>query len=104
MIDFNSFYTFSGLFATGALVALMYRRFTLSGLLLTIAGAAGIGIFWERWSRLAGDDVHVTALFNPVMPTTAQWELLATHVPFLVCGVALIFMTARNRSYERSER
>ncbi len=97
MIDLHSFYTFSGLFAFGAVLALLYRCFTAAGLLLTTAGAGGVGIFWERWSRLAGDNVHVTALVSPAWPTTAQWELLGTHLPLLVCGVIIISALARKR-------
>ncbi|MBF6599335.1 MAG: hypothetical protein IVW36_02355 [Dehalococcoidia bacterium] len=65
-----------------------------------MSGSAGIGIFWERWSRLAGDDVHITALFNPVRPTTAQFELLATHLPPLLIGIGILSVMAWRRANE----
>ena len=100
MIAFDSFYTFSGLFLCGALVALANGWLTAAGVLLTVAGSAGVGIFWERWSLLAGDDVHVTALWTPVMPTRGQIELLGTHLPMLVIGVAILAALAWRRSAE----
>jgi len=99
--DVSPFYTFSGLFVFGALVAVMNRWLTLAGLLLTVAGAAGVGIFWERWSRLAGDNVRLAALLDPVRPTPGQLELLATHLPLLAVGVVILSAVAwRNRRAE----
>jgi hypothetical protein len=102
VIDLGSFYTFSGLFVFGALVAILNRWLTAGGLLLTIAGAGGIGIFWERWSQLAGDNVHITAFLTPVAPTEAQFRLLITHLAMLVAGVILIVTVARKQSANRS--
>ncbi len=102
VIDPDAFYTFSSLFVCGALVALMNKWFTAAGITLTVAGAAGVGIFWERWSSLAGDDVHVAALVNPVAPTRGQIELLATHLPMLLAGAGILAAVAWRRALERT--
>ena len=61
MVTLASVQTFSGLFAFLALVAVLNRCLTLGGLLLTVAGAAGLGVFWERWSLRTGYEVEVRA-------------------------------------------
>ena len=90
VVDSQSITTFSGLFVFFALVALFNRWFTLSGLLFTVAGAAGLGVFWERWSRLTGYDVQIQALWHPVAPTHNQTELLIVHALMLACGIGLL--------------
>lgn len=97
MIDVHSLQTFSGLFVFLALVAVLNRWFTLGGVLLTVAGAAGLGVFWERWSRLAGYEVQVRALWHPVRPTQAQYWLFASHGVMLLAGVLLLARVARRR-------
>ena len=97
MVDSQSLQTFSGLFVFFALIAAMNRWLTLAGLLLTVAGAAGVGVFWERWSRLAGYEVQVRALWHPVRPTSGQDWLLATHMGMLVIGLALLAWLAQRR-------
>ncbi|HYM15542.1 MAG TPA: hypothetical protein VEZ14_08275 [Dehalococcoidia bacterium] len=104
MIDFNSFQTFSGLLAFSALLAFFYRRLTTAAILLTISGAGGVGIFWERWSKLTGHDARVTALVSGVRPTNAQLWLFATHFPLLVLGVASLVVLARKGDSERNAR
>ena len=97
MVTFQSFATLSGLFLFFAFVALLNRWLTLGGLLLTVAGAAGVGVFWERWSRLTGYDVEVRAIWHPVPPTFAQAWLLGTHAAMLLGGVALLAWIAWRR-------
>jgi hypothetical protein len=95
MLNFTPFYTLSGIFVCAALVALMNARPLPAAMLLTIAGAGGLGVFWERWSQRTGDDVHVAALLHPVAPTAAQWALLTSHGALLLAGVAVVTWTAR---------
>lgn len=98
MLDFTPFYTLSGIFLCGALVALLNARPLPAAMLLTIAGAGGLGVFWERWSQRAGDDVHLAALLHPVAPTAAQWALLTSHGAILVLGIAVVAWTARREN------
>jgi hypothetical protein len=97
MIDTHSLQTFSGLFVFLALVCLLNRWLTIGGLLLTVAGAAGLGVFWERWSRLTGYEVQLRALWHPVRPTAGQDWLFATHTGMLLIGLALLAWLARRR-------
>ncbi|MGH7623001.1 MAG: hypothetical protein ACREMU_11725 [Gemmatimonadaceae bacterium] len=97
MIEINSIETFSGLFLFLALVALLNRWLTLAGILLTVTGAAGFGVFWERWSRLTGHEVQIQALWDPVRPTDGQIWLFATHMTMLVMGLALLSWLAARR-------
>ena len=103
MVDSQAITTFSGIFTFLAFVVLFNRWFTLSGLLFTVAGAAGIGVFWERWSRLTGYDVQVQALWHPVPPTHDQTELLIVHTLMLLCGIALSTALAWRHREERNQ-
>lgn len=98
MVDFGYFSTFSGILVFLAVFAAMHRRGTVSGLLLTVAGAGGVGVFWERWSRLTGDDVHVTALLHPVAPTFGEAALLVTHTALLAAGIVTVSICAARKS------
>ena len=86
-----------------ALVALMNAWYTVAGLLLTVAAAGGLGVFWERWSRLSGSDVHISAFLSPAEPTTGQWQLLTTHAPMLVIGATLLMWVAWRNSHRKRE-
>lgn len=96
-------YTFSGLLVFVAVVALTNAWYTVAGLLLTIAGAGGLGVFWERWSRMAGDDVHISAFLSPAQPTTGQWQLLTTHAPMLAIGATLLMWVAWRNSHPKGQ-
>lgn len=98
MIDLNSFQTFSGLLGFFAILALLYRRLMSAAILFTIEGAGGVGIFWERWSRLAGHQARITTLISGVRPTDAQLWLLSTHLPVLLIGVGLLIVIGRGQS------
>lgn len=101
VLDFTSFYTLSAIFLAGALAAIMNARPTVAAVLLMVTGSGGLGIFWERWSRRAGDDVHVTAILHPVAPTAAQWGLLISHGLILAVGIAMIAGVAWKRDRRR---
>jgi hypothetical protein len=73
----------------GAL-ALCYRRFAPAAVLFIIDGAAGVGIFWDRWSREAGHHVQISTLFAGVAPGGDDLALLATHLPLLLVGLAIL--------------
>jgi hypothetical protein len=98
MIDTHSLQTFSGLFVFLALIAVLNGWHTLGGLLLTVAGAAGLGVFWERWSRLTGYEVQVRALWHPVRPTGGEAWLFATHVTMLALGASLLLWASWRRT------
>jgi hypothetical protein len=87
---FNAFRTFSGLLTLLAMLALLAGRLTLASVLLIIDGSAGTGIFWDRWSRETGQHVEITALFSGVHPDRAEVGLLATHLPLLLIGIAML--------------
>lgn len=93
MPSMESFTTFSGIMAFLATVALLRGRYTIGATILIIAGAGGVAIFWDRWSREAGPHVQVQALLSPVMPTFEQFALLATHLPMLVAGLIILAIT-----------
>ncbi|MEX0800962.1 MAG: hypothetical protein WD379_07095 [Dehalococcoidia bacterium] len=94
MPDIGSLTTFSGLMAFFGTLCLLSRQFTGAGLLLLISGAAGTGIFWDRWSERAGDQVHVTALFAGHPPSPDETAMLATHLPLLILGGSLVVAVA----------
>lgn len=81
-----------------ALVCVLNGWFTAGGLFLTVAGAAGVGVFWERWSRLTGYEVELRALAHPVAPTSGEVALVATHGVMLLAGVALLLWHEWGRS------
>lgn len=96
-VGLDSLGTFSGLFTFFAFVALLNRRITTGALFLTVAGAAGLGVFWDRWSRLTGYEVQIRALWNPVTPTESQVWLFVTHLTMLMAGLALLcWLAARH--------
>ena len=95
MLDFSYLSTFSGILCFLAVFAALNRRPIAAGLLLTIAGGGGVGVFWERWSKRAGDDVHVVAILHPVTPTAGEASLLVTHLSLLVAGVIIVARFAR---------
>jgi hypothetical protein len=90
MIHFDAFRTFSGLLTLLAMLALLSRRLTPAALLLIIDGAAGTGIFWDRWSRATGHQVQLSALFSGALSRTSDLDLLVTHLPLLIIGLAII--------------
>ena len=70
-------------------------RWTIASTLFLIAGSAGLGIFWDRWSRETGEHVQVWALFAGQAPSGEQMALLATHLPMLALGIAILAIQAR---------
>jgi hypothetical protein len=90
MPSLASLTTFSGLLVLFGVLAILWSRPLVAGVLFTIAGAGGTAIFWDRWSRLSGHDVHLTALSSAATPAPGDLTLLATHFPILVVGAAII--------------
>lgn len=80
MPSVESLTTFSGLFAFLGTLALLNKRWTIASTLLIIAGSAGIGIFWDRWSRDTGHHVQIQTLFTGSAPSPEQLALLATQI------------------------
>jgi hypothetical protein len=98
--SFESLTTFSGIFVFCATLALWHRRYTVGATLLIIAGAGGVGIFWDRWSRDAGPHVQVQALFSSDAPSGEQLILLGTHFPLLVLGLVILAISSQRFKQE----
>lgn len=95
MPSLDSLATLSGLMVFFGTFALLYSRLTAAAALFMIDGAAGVGVFWERWSRETPHHMKVMAIFDGVTPSNAEWALLSTHLPVLLLG--LIILTAASR-------
>jgi hypothetical protein len=93
MPDINSLTTFSGVLSFLAVLALLWRRWGLSGTLFTIAGSAGVAIAWDRWSQRAGDQVHFGALFSGTPLKGSEIAMITSHGPLLIIGLALLTYT-----------
>jgi len=103
MPDINSLTSFSGLMVFFAVLAFLYRRHVVTAVLLIVAGAAGTGIVWDRWSERAGDQVHFGAFLDPTTPKSDEIAMISTHLPLLVLGLALLtYSVMRKRQEEES--
>lgn len=96
-LDASSLFTLSGLLFIGAAAAYAAERPIVAAALLIMAGAGGSAVAWERWSARTGEQVHLTAFFSPVAPSAAELTMLATHVPMLIIGLALLAVSVRRR-------
>ena len=63
--------------------------------LLIIAGSGGSAVAWDRWSERTGEQVHLTAFFNPTAPSAGEVTMLITHLPMLVLGLGLLVRELR---------
>ncbi len=73
----DSLATLSGVLVFLGTLALFYKKLVPASALFIIDGAAGVGVFWERWSRETDHHMEVTAAFSGVAPSADQWALLA---------------------------
>jgi hypothetical protein len=97
---FDSLLTVSGLLVFVGTLALLYRFAIPAAVLFIIDGAAGVGVFWERWSSGTDDHMQLQAVFSGVPPTMDEWGILVTHLPILLLGLTVLsFATWRSGRY-----
>jgi hypothetical protein len=96
--DADSVITVSGLLVFAATVLVLTRRVFAGSMLMLIAGSGGLAIFWDRWSERAGHQARITALLTGPAPSDREIELLVTHLPIFILGVALLFAHGKRRA------
>lgn len=97
-VDISSLYTFSGILVILSAFFYVVRQPIASAVLLIIAGSGGSAVAWDRWSERSGEQVHLTAFVEPVLPTAGELTTLLTHFPLLVIGLVFLMVTLRERS------
>ncbi len=90
MLNADSLTTFSGLMVFFATLLLASRHFFPASVLMIADGAAGMGIFWDRWSERSGHQTQVAAIISPAPLSSHDLQLLATHLPLLLLGLVIL--------------
>jgi hypothetical protein len=86
----ESLATLSGILVFLGTLALLYRWFVVAAALFIVDGAAGVGVFWERWSSQTDAHMKVTAVLSGAPPSADQWGILLTHLPVLFGGLVVL--------------
>ncbi len=73
-----------------SVAALMLRRYYAAAVGFLALGAGALAIVWDSWSARAGHHMELTALVEPVALSSRETFLLATHLPLLLAGLALL--------------
>lgn len=79
MPSLDSLATLSGLMVFFGTLAAFYGRMIPAAALFMIDGAAGVGMFWERWSGATDHHMQVSALFDSHAPSSSEWADALDH-------------------------
>ncbi len=75
----------------GGSIAYIFRRFMIAALAFLAVGIGGSAAVWDRWSERVGAPNSFEAFFQPTGLAYDEAFLLATHAPFVVVGVAVLW-------------